>query len=111
MGEKMTDAKQETMGDALARWAGTPGDYCDICGVPIQHERTYRVPNSEFRGIVEMGYDPFARGHVDTSRLSGLVLAGDAYGTWKERAVLTFTTDWDLCRACARDVARFVTRS
>lgn len=106
------DPRQETIEEVLARWvAGTPGGHCLLCQEPLKDETPYRVPRGEFRAIVEKGYDPFARGRVHTSKYPGL-LAADAYRIWKGLHVDAFAgLDQDICEACARDVASFVTQS
>jgi DNA-directed RNA polymerase subunit RPC12/RpoP len=108
-GGRASDANDGGASDLLASWPSPPAGVCDLCSVPIQPQGSHRVPNAEFRGAVDKGYDPFARGRVNTALYQGLGLSGDPYAAWKSTTVIPDTTDWGLCRACAEDVAEFLT--
>ena len=96
------------------RWGPAPSGSCDICNDTLGSGSpgTVRVPNAQFKKVVELGYNPASSGRAGAALALSRALGTAAspsqwYETWK-KWVFRDTTDWGLCRACADDVRRFL---
>jgi hypothetical protein len=99
------------LADNASSWGLAPSGVCDICNTSLDGGTpgTARVPNAQFRRLVQMGYNPYQTGRAGEFGAAFGISSNDQYVHWK---VMVFrdTTDWGLCRACTEDVRQFLGR-
>jgi hypothetical protein len=89
--------------------------YCDLCNKVISSGEVVRIPLREMQKAVRDGFNPFKTTNVDVSSAMGLAgLFGlgseQVFKEWRQR-LMTDTTDWGLCSACAEAFRRGTTQA
>jgi hypothetical protein len=87
--------------------------HCDLCNKVATAVEITRIPLNKLQQAVRDGFNPFKTPGIDMSAtaaygsiISLLSGVGDAsFQAWRQ-AVLTDTTDWGLCSACAESFRR-----
>ncbi len=88
-------------------WASAPsGGACDLCG-DSTGAACVRVPNDQFKKLVDLGYNPVDSGRADRAMAVSGKGPTEWYMDWK-LMVSVDSTDWGLCGSCADDVKRFL---
>jgi len=77
---------------------------CDFCGKPTKADTRVLIPLGEIKQAVRNGYNPF----MTISRKAKMMgwafglTDKEVYQDWCQK-VLADTTDWSLCRTCAKN--------
>lgn len=79
--------------------------YCDLCNKTISSSEVVRIPLRQMQQAVRDGFNPFKTPGIDMGASGGLASAfgissEQMFQGWRQK-LMTDTTDWGLCAACA----------